>query len=243
MVAARNRGVTSTAIAMTTITENRLAKLRLMHLVSPTLPLGSFAYSQGLEWAVEDGWVKDEKTLQQWIENLLLTSQTHLDIPLLNRLYQASTAHNRDSFAYWSQYLIASRETRELREEERNRARALTALLPEWGIPVADGWLPHLKSNLLSGYTYVANTWGIPVTEAAEGYLWSWLENTTLAGVKIIPLGQMAGQRILHELIQLIPSQVQIGLLLNDGDIGLSCPAQAIASSLHETQYTRIYRS
>lgn len=240
---APNRGVTTTAIAMTTVTDNRLAKLRLLHLVSPTLPLGSFAYSQGLEWAVEDGWVTNEETLRQWIENLLLTSQTHLDIPLLSRLYQACATPDQDSFAYWSRYLIASRETRELREEERNRARALTALLPEWGIPLADAWLPHLKSNQISGYAYVANAWGIELTEAAEGYLWSWLENMTLSGVKIIPLGQMAGQRILHQLIKLIPSQVQIGLSVNDEDIGLSAPAQTIASCLHETQYTRIYRS
>ncbi|MCG8036223.1 MAG: urease accessory protein UreF, partial [Candidatus Thiodiazotropha taylori] len=77
----------------------------------------------------------------------------------------------------------------------------------------------------------------------AEGYLWSWLENMTLAGVKIIPLGQMAGQRILQACIEQIPDLVRTGLSLHDEEIGLSSPAQAIASSLHETQYTRIYRS
>jgi urease accessory protein len=217
--------------------------MRLMHLVSPTLPLGSFAYSQGLEWAVENGWVNDEERLYQWIENLLLTSQTHLDIPLLSRLYQACAQQDLNGFTYWSQYLIASRETRELREEERNRARALTALLPEWGITILEGWRAQLKHSQLSGYAYVAHAWGIQEIAAAEGYLWSWLENMTLAGVKIIPLGQMAGQRILHKLVKLIPSRIEIGLSVRDEDIGLSCPAQAIASSLHETQYTRIYRS
>lgn len=228
---------------MNIVTDQPLAQLRLLHLVSPSLPLGSFAYSQGLEWAVEDAWVKDEATLLQWLEDLLLTSLTHLEIPILSRLYQACASNDRDSFAYWSHYLIASRETRELREEERNRARALSALLPEWGISLPDEWRPLLKSNLISGYCYVANSWGIDATQAAEGYLWSWLENMTLAGVKIIPLGQMAGQRILHELIKLIPAQVQIGLSVEDQNIGHACPAQTIASSLHETQYTRIYRS
>jgi urease accessory protein len=228
---------------MTTITENRLTRLRLLHLVSPSLPLGSFAYSQGLEWAAEENWVKDETTLLQWIENLLLTGLTHLDLPLLQRLYQACATKDRDCFAYWSHYLSASRETRELREEERNRARALAALLPEWGIPADENWLALLKNNQLSGYAYVAQSWGIKIDEAAEGYLWSWLENITLAGLKIIPLGQMAGQRILHKLQQRIPARVETGLSINDDEIGLSSPAQAIASSLHETQYTRIFRS
>jgi urease accessory protein len=228
---------------MATVTDNRLTRLRLLHLVSPSLPLGNFAYSQGLEWAVEAHWVKGEETLHQWIESLLLTGLTHLDVAIMKRLYQACTTKDRDSFAYWSRYLTASRETRELREEEYNKARALTALLAEWQIPVNDAWLALLKNNQLSGYTYVAQTWGIKTNEAAEGYLWCWLENMTLAGVKSIPLGQMAGQRILQKLLRRIPAQVEIGLAIKDDEIGLSSPAQAIASTLHETQYTRIYRS
>ncbi|MEW8207485.1 MAG: urease accessory protein UreF, partial [Candidatus Thiodiazotropha taylori] len=74
---------------MHTITDSTLQRLRLLHLVTPSLPLGSFAYSQGLEWAVEDSWVQDEAELLQWTENLLQTSLTHLDLPLLQRLYES----------------------------------------------------------------------------------------------------------------------------------------------------------
>jgi urease accessory protein len=228
---------------MHTITDSSLNRVRLMHLVTPSLPLGSFAYSQGLEWAVEDNWVKDETDLLKWTENLLQTSLTHLDLPLLQRLYESCENQDLQQFRYWSQYLTACRETRELREEETNRARALAALMPEWDIPTDAAWLEVIKNNHLSGYAYVTHHWHISLKQAAEGYLWSWLENMTLCGVKIIPLGQMAGQRILQACLEQIPALVNIGLSRNDEQIGLSSPAQAIASSLHETQYTRIYRS
>ncbi|MEJ2622646.1 MAG: urease accessory protein UreF [Candidatus Thiodiazotropha sp.] len=228
---------------MHTITDSSLNRLRLMHLVSPSLPLGSFAYSQGLEWAVEDNWIKDEAELLLWTENLLQTSLTHLDLPLLQRLYESCEDQDLPRFCYWSRYLTACRESRELRDEETNRARALAALLPEWEIPTDAAWLEVIKNNHLSGYAFVAQQWRISIKQAAEGYLWSWLENITLSGVKIIPLGQMAGQRILQACIEQIPALVKIGLSRNDEEIGLSSPAQAIASSLHETQYTRIYRS
>ena len=224
-------------------TDSAFARLRLFQLVSPSLPLGGYAYSQGLEWAIEAGWIHNETSLREWIENLLGSSLSHLDIPLMARLYRAGAAMDPEAFAYWSDYLVASRETRELREEEHNRARALTALLPELGIAIPDELLPALKKSQLSGFAYAAQQWRIGCAEAAEGYLWSWLENITLAGVKIVPLGQTAGQRIMSETALLIPQLVETGLTLDDEEIGASSPAQAIASSLHETQYTRIFRS
>ena len=243
MAAVPTRDANTRGTTMHTITDSSLNRLRLMHLVSPSLPLGSFAYSQGLEWAVEDNWVKNEAELLQWTENLLQTSLTHLDLPLLQRLYESCKNQDLERFGYWSRYLTACRETRELRDEETNRARALAALLPQWEIPTDAAWLDVIKNNHLSGYAFVAQHWRIGIKQAAEGYLWSWLENMTLAGVKIIPLGQMAGQRILQACIEQIPALVKSGLSRSDEEIGLSSPAQAIASSLHETQYTRIYRS
>ncbi|WP_242513150.1 urease accessory protein UreF [Halochromatium salexigens] len=75
------------------------------------------------------------------------------------------------------------------------------------------------------------------------GYAWSWAENLTLAGVKLVPLGQSAGQRILSALAVRIPAAVDHARLVAYSEIGASTPALAIASSLHETQYTRLYRS
>ena len=226
---------------MATHTESRLAHLRLLQLISPSLPVGAFTYSQGLEWAVECGWVSDEKSLREWVIALMHTNMTQLEMPLLMRFYQ--TIDEQDAFKYWCHYLIASRETKELREEERNRGRALATLLPELGVPISAEILPLLKTCQLSGFAHAACHWKIPLKKAAEAYLWGWLENIILNGIKIIPLGQTAGQRLIANLTELIPACVEQGFAIANEDIGASCTAQAIASSLHETQYSRIYRS
>jgi len=228
---------------MSTIADAQISRLRLLHLVSPSLPIGAFTYSQGLEWAVECGWVESEAQLLDWISDLMHSSLTHLEIPCLARLFRACAENDNEALTYWTNYLIASRETRELREEEHNRGRALARLLPEIGIPVSTRIMPLLKRCQLAGFAHAAYHWKIPLRSAAEGYLWGWLENIALAGVKIVPLGQTAGQKIIAALTPPIPGMVEKGLALADESIGACCPAQALASSLHETQYTRIYRS
>lgn len=232
-----------TAMHIRTDDRVALSRLRLLQLVSPSLPVGAFTYSQGLEWAVECGWVTDAASLQAWIDDLLVTAMASLEIPLLARLYQASARGDNDALGYWSHYLLATRETHELRLEERNRGRAMASLLPELGITVSAEQLPFLRQSQLACFAHAANFWQIPLREAAAAHLWGWLESVTLSGVKIIPLGQTLGQKILAALTIRIPPAVTRGLELPDDLIGASCPAQAIASSLHESQYTRIYRS
>ncbi|WP_230208758.1 urease accessory protein UreF [Solemya velum gill symbiont] len=233
---------THTAMAITII-DTMLPQLRLMHLISPSLPVGAYSYSQGLEWAVECGWVTDKESLAEWIRDIALTNLAGLEIPVLARLYRACEEKDAESLAYWSDYLVASRETMELRQEEKNRARALMALLPKLEIPVAVDERICFESCQLTGFAHAAQHWNIPMNETAAGYIWGWCENITLAGVKIIPLGQTAGQQILAEITPMIPAIVTRGLECIDDEIGASCMAQAIASSRHETQYTRIYRS
>jgi len=217
--------------------------LRLMHLISPSLPIGSFTYSQGIEWAVEYGWIKTADDLAKWLDNQLHTSVMHLDIPVLQRLYTAVEHGNTDDLRYWIEYLNASRETAELLQEEKNRGRALTDLLIGLDIPHAAQWKPLLAQNQSAAFALAAVHWQIPLKHAAYGYVWSWLENLVLAAVKIIPLGQTQGQQLLHRMTPALPEVVKTGLAVPDEAIGASLPALAIASSQHETQYTRLFRS
>ena len=83
----------------------------------------------------------------------------------------------------------------------------------------------------------------ISIKKLLLGYSWSWLENQVAATVKIIPLGQTDGQKLLNEIIKKIPIVVEEVEIINDNEIGISQPAFVIASCLHETQYTRINRS
>lgn len=228
---------------MHTTIEHNLPLLRLMHLVSPSLPIGAFTYSQGIEWAVERGWIKHTDDLADWIKDQLADGMTYLDIPILNRIYQACERGDDQSILAWSNILLANRETAELRAEEQQRGRALADLLISLAVPTAAERVDVVRKTQLSGFSLAAYQWGITCEKAAVGYAWAWLENLILAAVKIIPLGQTAGQQLVHDLTPLLPDAVRIGVQLTDDEIGSSLPALALASCRHETQYTRLFRS
>ena len=220
-----------------------LADVRLMQLISPTLPIGAFTYSQGLEWAVENGQVDSPEAVYNWMAGIIEDGLTYLDLPILKRLYQAFQQRNKSDVKYWSEYLLANRETSELRHEENNRGRALSTLLVDLEVADADQYQQTLRLTQLSGFALAAVNWHIPLQQAALGYGWGLIENQVAAAIKLVPLGQTAGQRLQMQLSGLLPEAVQIGLSIEDDEIGASAPAMAIASSLHETQYTRLFRS
>ncbi len=211
--------------------------------MSPTLPIGGYSYSQGVEKAVEDRWIVDIDTSYQWLHGQLHQGLTYTDLPILRMLYDACDCGNKDEALRWSKILLACRETRELRQEEVNRGRALTKVLEGLEDSITKGWENIINTNHLSGLALVGTHWKIPVRELLLGYSWSWLENQVSAVVKIIPLGQTQGQQLLHKLLVLVPDTIVRSMMLDELDIGGSQPALAIASSLHETQYTRIFRS
>lgn len=224
-----------------------LAGLRLRQLVSPNLPTGAFTYSQGMEWAVECGWLKNEQDTRAWLQSVLQDSLQTLELPLISRLYSAVGNPSGPDFQRWSQWMYASRETSELRKEEQQRARALLTLLRN--LPCGNDWSElqcwqdGLSRCQLGGYAVAAQHWGIGLYDLLEGYTWSWLENAIAAAIKLVPLGQSQGQRLLYELGAEITAIVAGSQRITDDGIGASTPALAIASSLHETQYSRLFRS
>lgn len=220
-----------------------LPDLRLFQLFSPSLPIGGFTYSQGLEWAVEAQWVKDKESLENWLADVLQHSVATLELPILLRLQQAFMECDEVNVNRWSKVLLANRETSELRKEERQRGAALSKLLVDLGVVTTPGCQSALASTQLTGIALAGATWGVDPLKNCAGYAWSWLENVTVAGIKLIPLGQTHGQQILLKLAATIPQHVAAAQEIADADIGSSTPALAIASSRHETQYTRLFRS
>lgn len=220
-----------------------LPSLRLYQLISPSLPIGAFTYSQGLEWAIEAGWVTDQPSLHAWLESVLKHSVGTLELPVLIRLHQGFAQADSQQIDYWCQYLCASRETTELRAEESQRGKALAVLLPSLGIEIPPSSLDAVKSTQLAGMALAAEHWQIPLDELCSGYLWSWLENSVMAGVKLVPLGQTSGQQLLLSLSETLPELQQQALAITDESIAGCTPALAIASACHETQYTRLFRS
>jgi urease accessory protein len=219
-----------------------LALARLMQLISPSLPIGGYSYSQGIEWAVDAGWISTADDLYDWLEGLLNTNMLYLELPILCRMLDAWVAPDFDCLRNWNEYLMANRETEELRLEETNRARAFKQLLVSL-IPEARQVDSTLWRTQTACYSFACQRWNIEYDAAAYGFLWSWLENLVLSAVKIIPLGQTDGQKTVFKLASIIPIIIKQARDVAEDDIGASSMALAIASAQHETQYTRLFRS
>lgn len=220
-----------------------LALLRLLQLVSPSLPVGMYSYSQGLETAVAEGWVRDAASTRDWLHAVLTRSLARTDAPILLRLMDAWQSEEYAQVLLWSETLAAFRETTELRLEDRQMGLALARVLDGLDMVEAKAWNRHTSATFATLFSLAAVRWQIGKPEAVTGYLWSWLENQVLCAIKLVPLGQAAGQSLLHELAQLIPEQVSVALNLSDEDIGGSVFGLALASSRHEMQYSRLFRS
>nr|VFJ54797.1 MAG: urease accessory protein [Candidatus Kentron sp. FW]VFJ61055.1 MAG: urease accessory protein [Candidatus Kentron sp. FW] len=219
-----------------------ISSLRLWQLISPALPVGAYAYSQGLEYAVESHWVHDEKSASRWILGNLRHNFACLDLPILKRLIQAWNAGDGERIEYWNRYLLCSRETRELRGEDGQMGAALQRLLLELGLSKADRW-SQAEVGFACMFALAASAWKIEEPEAARGYAWAWCENQVTAAIKLIPLGQSAGQRILFAASGAIVDAVSQSRKMADEDLGVLSTGLAIASSRHEMQYTRLFRS
>ena len=217
------------------------SSMRLWQLISPTLPIGAYAYSAGLEYAVEAGWLHDERSAAAWILGQLQNNLSRLDVPVLLRCYDAWQSHQLDQVAHWNQLLLALRESAELRQEDRHLGAALNKVL--MGLDVAIPELPVEHLAYVTVFAFACQHWRIEKREAARGFLWSWCENQVAAAIKLVPLGQTSGQRIMSEAISVIDGAMHKAQQCQDEDIGLLAPGLAIASALHETQYTRLFRS
>ncbi len=219
------------------------AQLRLWQLLSPTLPIGAYAYSRGLEHAVAAGWVCDEASAAEWIGGQLRHTVQHLDIPVFARLYRAWAAGDAEGLEHWNAFLLAARESAELRAEDRYLGAALARLLHDLGIDQARPGRPERQWGFAAAFALATESFGIALEEAAQGYAWVGCEQLVAAAVKLVPLGQTAGQRLLLGLGAMIPDAVRAGCALGDDDLGGTAPGLGIASALHETQYTRLFRS
>jgi len=219
-----------------------LGWLQLFQLISANLPVGSFTYSQGLEWAVEAGWVKGADGFEAWLTDQVDESLVFLDWPLLKRLHQAALADDEPALEHWTQLLLASRESEELRLEETQRGQALCRVLKDWAL--SDGPLPAcLSSSQLAGFAWAGARLGLNLEQLALGWGFALIESAVMAGIKLVPLGQQAGQGILRRVSGRLPAQLATAWALADDELGGGLPRLAIASSCHEIQYTRLFRS
>lgn len=217
---------------------------RLLQLASPALPVGAYTYSQGLEWAVEVGWLHDPATVERWITGLLVECLGCYEAPLLARLQRAWAVDDRPEVERLNDDFLASRETSELRAETVQMGYSLRRLLQElddFPLPAALEAIDAL--SFPAAWALAASGWHIPLADSVGGYLWSWAENQVMAAVKTVPLGQTAGQRLLLAIGGRIPAVVQQSLVRPEVEWSNVAPGLALASSGHEAQYSRLFRS
>jgi urease accessory protein len=216
--------------------------IRLLQLASPSLPVGAYSYSQGLEAAVEAGLVTNAASAQRWIGDLLVLSMGGMEAPVLLRLIAAWKERDSQAAARWNAELVASRESAELRAETLQMGYSLRNLLRDLGEDVA----PLEAFDELAyptAFAFAIAAWDIDAREALSAYLFAWIENQVLAALKSVPLGQTDGQRVLLELGGRIAAVVEAAASSGDDDLTNLAPGLALLSARHETQYSRIFRS
>jgi urease accessory protein len=218
-------------------------QLRLMQLASSSLPVGSFTWSQGLEWAVEIGWVKSVNDFSGWQIQQMEHNFFTVDLPLLARLYRACEQDDLAAARRWTAYLLACRETRELRDEERSRGIAFTRLVTDWEPDCSQEWRTLFADSQLCGMAWLGVRWKVPLTNLALSLGYSWIESAVMAGVKLVPFGQQAAQRLIISLCDRYAQGLAQALACPDTRLGSATPLAAIASARHETQYSRLFRS
>jgi urease accessory protein len=223
-----------------------LSLVRALQLASPALPIGAYSYSQGLEWAVESGAVHDAASARAWIGDLLDLVVATGEAAVAWRLLAAAQRGDWRELARWNAWFRASRETAELRAETEQMGGSLAGLAAD--LDLVDAHAREALAGLApitlpAAYAIAARGFAVPLDAALAAYVWSWLENQVLAAIKLVPLGQVAGQRMLAALGARIPVVVATAIEIADDDVSTFAPGLAIASARHECQHTRLFRS
>ncbi len=235
------------AITATAMTTER-ALYKLMTWLSPAFPVGAFSYSHGLEWAVEDGLVIDEAQLAGWIAAGLTQEFGAVGEGQLRAAYEAAAAHNAAALRAAIAEARAWQPTREFALESLAQGKAFIATLVAVSPPSpALAWAAPLLAGETIAYPsavgIAAALHGLGLRETLVAYFQAFAGNLVSAGIRLIPLGQTAGQRILAGLESPILAAALSATTRDPADIGSAAPMAEIASMKHETQYTRLFRS
>jgi len=220
--------------------------VRLLQLASPALPIGGYSYSQGIEWAVECGDIRDAATTRSWLADLLQHVMRTGEIAIAAQLVASTRGRRWDDFEELNAWFRASRETAELRAETEQMGASLLKLLVELGVLAESTRGAVVRScplTLPAAFALAIDGLNLDTHAGLVAYVWSWLENQVLAAMKLVPLGQSSGQSLLFELGARIPDVVASSMAVPPDEITSFAPGLALASSLHETQYSRLFRS
>lgn len=213
--------------------------LRLLAWLSPAFPTGAFAYSHGLEWAVESGDVTNEAGLHAWLKDVIAHGTGRADTILLRHAHRV--AGISDALTAIAELATATAAGRERQAETLNQGRAFVLAVEPWGGDerlLATGAVPYPVA-----VGAFAGLHGIPEDVTAAAYLQAFTSNLISAAVRLIPLGQTAGLRVLAALEPVILATAAATATATLDDLGGCAFRSDLAAMHHETQYTRLFRS
>jgi urease accessory protein len=219
---------------------------RLMAWLSPAYPIGAFSYSGGLEWAVEAGDIMDAETLRRWLAVMIGEGSGFCDGVFFVHAYEAYAARDDAALRTVAELAAAFVPSKERLLETTAQGRAFVdATRAAWPCAALDrleaAWQGPVALPVAVGVTCTGH--GIPCGPALQAFLQALIVNWISAGVRLIPLGQTDGQRVLAALEPNVAAAAQRALATPLDEVG-SCALRAdIASMRHETQYTRLFRS
>lgn len=216
------------------------ALLPLMAWLSPSFPVGGYAYSHGLEWAVETGDVTGEASLIPWLEDLLTLGAGRGDAILLAHAHRA--AHDPEALAEINDLALALAPSAELHLETSQQGTSfLAAIRAAWPAPSLDALTGPVAYPVAVGLA--SGCHAIPLPATLEAFLFGVVQNLVSAGVRLAPIGQTGGTRVLAALTPTVRAVAAEAETLTLDDVG-GCTFRAdLGSFHHETQYTRLFRS
>lgn len=222
------------------------ALIELMRLASPALPVGGFSYSEALEPAVEAGLVTDSSQARDWLLDQLQLTLARSELPIVASAFKAWRRGDVERARELNRWVAMTRETREVAQQSQQMGRSLVEWMRQRGAHD-----PLLEAAATFGpaptwpvaFALAAARTGAPQREALIAFAVGWADNMVQAAIKAVPLGQSAGQRLLDALGAEIPGAVDAAVVMPDGERQAFAPMLAIVSSLHETQYSRLFRS
>jgi urease accessory protein len=224
---------------MTTImTTTEQPLLRLLAWLSPAFPTGGFAYSHGLEWAIEAGDIVDGDSLLPWLSDVIALGTGRTDTILLRLAHRAAVAQDHASLANIAELATAASSSRERQSEALAQGRAFLLAAAPWSVPEMPPDTPYaIAVGALAGMH------GIAENATAAAYLQTFATNLISAAVRLVPLGQNAGLRVLAALEPAILATAEATRQATEDDLGGCAFRSDLAAMRHETQYTRLFRT
>jgi urease accessory protein len=225
---------------------NAAALYRLMAWLSPAYPIGGFSYSSGTEWAVEAGDITDAATLKRWLAVMIADGSGFCDAVFFAHAHRAVAQSNDSALRAVAELAAVFAPSKERQLETTAQGRAfLDATRAAWPTPALDRLLAVSDGAVALPVAVAVASAGhdIALAPALQAYLHALTANLVSAGVRLVPLGQTDGQRVLAALESVVATTAERALAVALDDVGGAAFRADLASMRHETQHTRLFRS